>query len=84
MKKPSGVSTLGFLVSGVDRLILSQHQHCGAWNQALDLGTHLWITTASCTFEILSCYNPFMSGLSLYGCSQRISGIGGERFPLRK
>ena len=34
------MNTLGFVVSGADRLILSQHQHSGAWNQALDLGAH--------------------------------------------
>ena len=59
--KPSGMNTLGFLVSGVDRLILSQHQHSGAWNQALDLGAHLWITTACCTLFVVLLYTIGMS-----------------------
>jgi len=55
------MNTLGFLVSGVDRLILSQHQHSGAWNQALDLGAHLWITTACCTLFVVLLYTIGMS-----------------------
>lgn len=39
MKKAHGDYSVGFLL-GSDRLILSQHQHCGAWNHALYLWPH--------------------------------------------
>ena len=73
-KAPAVYSRRGFLVSGNDRLILSQHQHCGAWSQAL-ICTHLCgCNPQDAVFHPFLMYTISMSRLSPHGYSRRDSG----------